>query len=125
MDIHLILCIIYCRVSSRKQVTEGDGLQSQEKRCRDYAEQKGYTVLRVFREEAVTGAAHDREAMNEMLTFLEQQGREIIVIVDDLKRFARDVETHFDLKLEIYKRKGRLESPSFRFDDTPEAKFIE
>ena len=29
--------IIYCRVSDKKQRNDGDGLQSQEHRCRDYA----------------------------------------------------------------------------------------
>ena len=29
--------VIYCRVSSTKQTTEGDGLASQETRCREYA----------------------------------------------------------------------------------------
>ncbi|MEI6092951.1 MAG: recombinase family protein, partial [bacterium] len=37
-------CVIYCRVSSERQVTEGHGLEGQEKRCRDYAEHKGYKV---------------------------------------------------------------------------------
>src|SRR5579884_2768653 len=99
MSIADVLCIIYCRVSSTKQLTEGDGLQSQEKRCRDFAVSNGYRVLRVFHEEGVTGAIESRPAMNEMLTFLDEQPSGTIVIVDDLKRFARDVATHFDLKL--------------------------
>lgn len=118
------LCVIYVRVSSAKQMTEGDGLRSQEKRCRDYAESRGYTVLRVFAD-GITGAVEDRRAMNEMLAFLEEQAGEVIVIVDDLKRFARDVITHFDLKAEIYARGGRMESPLFRFEDTPEGRFVE
>jgi hypothetical protein len=60
-----------------------------------------------------------------MLSFLETQEHETIVIVDDIKRWARDVRTHFDLKTEIYRRGGRLESPSFRFEDTPEGEFVE
>jgi len=40
--------IIYCRVSSTKQTTEGTGLQSQELRCRRYADDKGYDVGRVW-----------------------------------------------------------------------------
>lgn len=118
-------CIIYCRVSSLKQLKEGDGLKSQEKRCRDYATQKGYAVLDVFYEEAVTGGIAERPAMQQMLGFLADQPGETIVIVDDLKRFARDVESHFGLKVAIYRKGGRLESPSFRFGDTAEDRFIE
>ncbi len=118
-------CIIYCRVSSIKQLKEGDGLKGQEKRCRDYAAVQGYRLLRVFYEEAITGGIAERPAMQQMLDFLAAQSGETIVIVDDLKRFARDVESHFDLKVAIYQRGGRLESPSFKFEDTPEGKFIE
>ncbi len=39
--------VIYCRVSSPKQVKEGHGLQSQETRCREYAKHKGYKVIRL------------------------------------------------------------------------------
>ncbi|MEM1275316.1 MAG: hypothetical protein AAGH74_02235 [Pseudomonadota bacterium] len=34
--------VIYCRVSSAKQSSRGDGLASQETRCREYARYKGY-----------------------------------------------------------------------------------
>ena len=39
-----IKALIYCRVSSERQKTEGHGLDSQEQRCRLYCEQKGYEV---------------------------------------------------------------------------------
>lgn len=34
--------IVYCRVSDTKQTTRGDGLNSQETRCREFAKYKGY-----------------------------------------------------------------------------------
>ena len=40
--------VIYCRVSGKKQKAEGSGLDSQEHRCRQYAEAKGYSVEAVF-----------------------------------------------------------------------------
>ena len=40
--------LIYCRVSSVKQRTEGSGLESQEQRCRVYAEERGYDVVEVY-----------------------------------------------------------------------------
>ena len=118
-------CVIYVRVSSRKQLNEGDGLNGQEKRCRDYAERCGYMVLKVFYEEAVSGGEKEREAMEEMLAFLSDRNQPTIVIIDDLKRFSRDVEIHFALKVAIYKRGGRMESPGFHFEDTAESKFVE
>ena len=43
--------VIYCRVSSTRQRLEGSGLESQEHRCREYAESKGYDVAAVFPED--------------------------------------------------------------------------
>ena len=40
--------VIYCRVSTTKQVKEGHGLESQESRCRAHAETKRYNVEAVF-----------------------------------------------------------------------------
>ena len=36
--------LVYCRVSSERQVNEGHGLDSQEQRCLAYAQGKGLTV---------------------------------------------------------------------------------
>ncbi len=118
-------CVLYCRVSSAKQLREGDGLRGQERRCREYAQSKGYEVLRVFHEEGLTGSLLDRLAMGELLAFLKERGRETVVVIEDLKRFARDVSVHFSLKLALDACGGRLESPLFRFEDTPEGRFIE
>ena len=40
--------VIYCRVSSEKQVKEGNGLDSQEHRCRAYAESLGLEIESVY-----------------------------------------------------------------------------
>lgn len=119
---------IYCRVSSQRQVDEGHGLQGQEKRCRDYARAQGYTVVKVFKDEAVSGGIIDREGMQTLLDELEHHKNvpdESIVLIDDIKRFARDIQGHFTLKTAIYTRNARLESSSHRFEDTPEGKFVE
>lgn len=118
-------CVIYCRVSSKKQLTEGDGLKSQELRCRQFAQMKNYEVLAVFAEQGISGGSSDRPAMQEMLVFLERQVGDIAVVVDDIKRFARDVEIHFDLKMALLSRGGHLESPHFHLDNSPESKFFE
>lgn len=121
-------CVIYCRVSSAKQKIVGDGLNSQEKRCRDYAALKGYDVLAVFADD-INGDRVSRQGLDRLVDFVDEAhrrlGQDIAVIIDDLKRFARDVSVHFSLKLDLAQRGGRLESPLFRFEDTPEGKFIE
>ena len=38
-------CYIYARVSTSKQVTEGNGLDSQLRRCLNYAKDNNYKVI--------------------------------------------------------------------------------
>lgn len=118
----------YNRVSSERQVNEGNGLQGQNKKSTDYIRQKGYKVGRSFNDEGVSGGITERPAMRELLNFLDNHkddGNEYVVIIDDIKRLARDVQGHFTLKTAIYSRGARIESPNHRFEDTPEGKFVE
>ena len=119
--------LIYCRVSSTKQRIEGSGLESQEQRCRAYADEKGYEVEAVFPDDVSGGGDFmNRPGMRSMLAYLDaQRGKPYVVIFDDLKRFARDTEFHLKLRREFLKRGANIECLNFRFEDTPEGKFIE
>jgi len=117
--------VIYVRVSGERQLREGNGLKSQEQRCRQYAATKGYAVAAVFKEQAKSGGMMSRPQMAEMLSFIEDLRDGVVVIVDDPKRWARDVMVHFTLKEEVQKRGGRLESPSFDFQDSPIGRYME
>jgi site-specific DNA recombinase len=121
------LAVIYCRVSSVKQRTSGAGLDSQEHRCRQYAEQKGYDVEAVFPDDVSGGGDFmQRPGMRAMLAYLEaQKGRPYTVIFDDLKRFARDTEFHIKLRREFAELGASIECLNFNFEDTPEGRFIE
>lgn len=119
--------IIYCRVSSDRQARDGHGLDSQEHRCRAYADQKGLIVEKVFKD-AFTGGGDfmERPEMRLLLDFLDKNAHEnYVVIFDDLKRFARDVELHFKLKNELKVREVKPECLNFNFEDTAEGKFVE
>ena len=119
--------ILYCRVSSPQQKKEGHGLESQEHRGRQYAEGQRYAVVGVFKDD-ITGGRVDRPGMDGLLQFLEKHStieQPIVVIMDDIKRWARDVEVHFFLRAAVRARNGILESPNFKFGDSPEDKFYE
>ena len=89
------IAVIYARVSSATQVTKGDGLGSQEARCREYAAYKGHEVAQVFQETGVTGGITDRPAIRAMLKWLRaHRADEPVVIIDDISRIARGVVTH-------------------------------
>ena len=119
--------VIYCRVSSTRQKTEGGGLDSQEHRCRQYAAAQGYDVEAVFPDDASGGGDFiKRPGMVALLSFLDAQpDKKYVVIFDDLKRFARDTEFHFKLRHAFAERGATVECLNFNFEDTPEGKFIE
>ena len=119
--------IIYCRVSSAAQVEEGHGLESQETRCREYAARKGYEVIETFYEKAVSGGTFDRPSFNAMLAFVhgKKSPEGIVVIIDDISRFARDIESHWALRRTLKETGGKLESPSIKFGEDSDSILIE
>jgi DNA invertase Pin-like site-specific DNA recombinase len=124
--IEIIETIIYCRVSSERQVIDGNGIKSQETNCRAYAKAKGYKVVKVFRDEGISGNLFDRPAMIDLINFLDKNvNKKYVVIFDDLSRFSRNLAVHIKLKSEIIGRGSSLECPNFKFEDSPEGEFIE
>ncbi len=103
--------VIYCRISSKKQEREGDGLASQETRLRDYCLRMGYAVETVFRDK-VTGSESQRPGLRSMIAFYrEEQRRALRVVFDHLDRFTRNFYDHADLRREIAKLGATLETP--------------
>ena len=118
--------LIYCRVSSQRQVDEGNGLGSQEQRCRVYAQSKNYEVIKVFPDEGVSGGLFERPAMKQLIAYLDAHPLEkFVIIFDDLARFARDVKVHIQLKTELVSRGAKLECLNFNFEDSEESEFAE
>lgn len=119
--------IIYCRVSSERQKTEGHGLESQEHRCREFSDNKGYEVEKVFRDSFSGGGDYTkRPAMSEMLSYIDSKPyNKYVVIFDDLKRLARDTEQYIKLKRALELRRVVVECPNFVFTDSPEGQYVE
>src|SRR4051812_8200092 len=93
--------IIYCRVSSDRQATEGHGLDGQERRCQEYAAVHGYTVARVFRDEGASGGTIDRPALQEMFAYLRKHRDVEMVLFEDVSRIARDMGVHIQILSQI------------------------
>jgi len=118
--------LIYCRVSSERQVNEGHGLDSQEQRCIRRASDMGLEVAKVFRDEGVSGGLFDRPAMQLLIEYLDARVHEnFIIIFDDLSRFARDVQVHIQLKSELISRGAKLECLNLKLEDTAESELVE
>lgn len=117
--------VIYCRVSSTKQTVRGDGLGSQETRCREFAKYKNYEVVEVFRDDS-SGSLTSRPGMQAMLAFLSQHRKEPhAVIIDDISRLARGLMAHFELRVKIGDAGGVLVSPSIEFGEDSDSQLVE
>lgn len=118
--------LIYCRVSDTKQTTDGHGLESQEHRCRQFAEEQGLIVEAEPFLDDVSGGGNftKRPAMNELLDYLRRHKKtNYVVIFDDIKRFSRDVYFYWDLIRQLDEYNAQPMSPNFRFEKTPEGRF--
>ena len=119
------LAVIYCRVSDEEQVKKGHGLHSQEAVCREFAERRGFEVVKVFHEN-LTGSATNRPAMNDLIAYLRKHKREgRLVIIDDISRFARGHKAHWALRDQIKEAGGVLVSPNVQFGDNADARLVE
>lgn len=120
------IAVIYTRVSSKAQLKKGDGLASQEQRCREFAAYKGHEVAEVFRDEGVSGGIVDRPAIKAMLNWLRKnRGQEPVVLIDDISRIARGIEAHWKLRSSIGSVGAKLESPSIEFGDDSDSQLVE
>ena len=121
--------LIYARVSSKRQETEGSGLKSQVGRC--IADLKAVNIPlatdAIFRDSFTGGGDFmKRPAMRELLGYIDKRPhKRFVVVFDDLKRFARDVEFHLKLRTAFESRNVLLRCLNYNFDESPEGRFAE
>lgn len=81
----------YSRISTGNQ-RDGYGIKIQEDRIRAYAEDHDAQLIRIFRDEAVSGAIKDRPALIELLDFAEHNKHlSLSLVFLRLDRLARDL----------------------------------
>ncbi|WP_370526772.1 recombinase family protein [Salipiger sp. PrR007] len=108
-----------------KQTSDGSGLSSQERTCRDYAERNGYEVVEVFTD-VISGKFEDRPGMNALLAFLGKVSTsDYVVVVDDFSRLARDVKAHASLRDKITATQAIIESPNQKIGEDATGRFVE
>jgi len=120
--------LIYCRVSSPRQKLEGHGLESQRYRCEQYANGRHYIVEKVFQDDYTGGGDFwNRPAMHQLLDYLDKKAYKggYVVIFDDLKRFARDLEFHWKLRTALKSLGATVECLNFTFDESDEGWYSE
>lgn len=119
--------LVYVRVSSKKQETEGSGRKSQEERCVHDLKSLSIPLGKIFPDTYTGGGDFmKRPAMRELLAYLDTNPhKKFVVVFDDLKRFARDVEFHIKLRAVFRSRGVILRCLNYNFDESPEGRFAE
>ena len=119
--------LVYARVSSKRQETEGSGLLSQEGRCVKELQSIGVPYVKTFQDSFSGGGDFMRRpAMRELLEYIDNNPhRDFVVVFDDLSRFARDVFFHIKLRAEFKKREVILKCLNYNFDESEEGEFAE
>jgi DNA invertase Pin-like site-specific DNA recombinase len=87
----MVKAFAYLRVSGKAQI-EGDGFTRQLEAIRRYAAEHEIKIVRVYREEGVSGTKdlENRPAFVELMTALHSNGTKL-VLVEKLDRLARDL----------------------------------
>ena len=116
--------VIYCRVSTDKQEIDGESLEYQEAKCRQYAELHDIEIVIVLHE-AKSGYIH--YTLREKLTFARQLIRDHIadmIIVWDLRRFSRNFVHSAMIFEEIESNGGEIVSVSENIDNSLTGKLV-
>ena len=118
--------IIYARVSSHKQLTDGNGLSSQISACRAFAKKKNIEVIKVIEDPAQSGGSIYRPGIMDLVACLVERKKLTYIIFDELSRLSRNTEEYYDLKRQISKLKGvLLSADGSTIDEDPESRVRE
>jgi site-specific DNA recombinase len=120
------IAVIYCRVSTKEQVEEGNSLTTQEKACRDYAQKHEYNVSRVFVEQGESAKTADRTELKQLLTYCSVKKNGISAIIAyKLDRISRNIDDYSQIRI-LLKRYGvEIKSTTEHFENNPAGRFME
>jgi len=117
--------VIYTRFSPRPNAEECDSCEKQEERCRAYCEHKGYRVVGVHSDEAVTGGVFERPALAAAIDSLGACEGGPVLVVDAVDRLARDMLVNLTIRYQVEKAGGRIEyANGTPTSTTPEGKLF-
>lgn len=116
--------VIYARFSSDNQREES--ITAQVRACTDYAQRQGYTVVKIYTDEARSATTDDRPGFLQMIEhIINTRIRVDALIVHKLDRFARNRYDSAFYKRELRRAGVRVESVLEHLDDSPESILME
>lgn len=116
--------VIYARFSSTKQ--EDTSIDAQVRACREYATAKGYTIIKVYSDEAISGKGSKTLRRKQYQAMLRdsEKGQFNIVLVHKYDRIARNVGEHVSLDMRLTEAGVTLIAVAQDFGQTKESKII-
>lgn len=118
--------VIYCRVSTKEQVDEGNSIVTQEKACREYALKNQYEVVEIFLEKGESAKTANRPELRKMLDFCKVRKNSIsVVIAYKIDRISRNIDDYSFIRILLRKLNIEIRSTTETIEDTPAGKFME
>lgn len=118
--------VIYCRVSTKEQVDEGNSLATQERHCKDYALKNGYEIAEVFIEQGESAKTAQRTELQRLLSFCADKKTHVNAVISyKIDRISRNTDDYSQIRI-LLKRYGvEIKSTSEYFENTPTGRFME
>jgi len=118
--------IVYCRVSTQEQAETGFSLEAQEEACSNYAQKKGYKILKTFIERGESAKTLKRTQLQNLIQYSKENYRNIdsfiIYKIDRLSRNQRDTANLlYDFR---YVLNIRIESVTENIDESPIGQYL-
>ena len=114
--------VIYARYSSSAQTEQS--IDGQLRVCREYAERKGYTILKEYIDRAMTGTNDNRPEFQKMIADSSKKEFEY-VLVYKLDRFSRSKYDNAIYKHKLQQNGVRVISAMEEISNTPEGVLME
>lgn len=118
--------VIYCRVSTKEQVDEGNSLVTQEKHCKDYALKNSYDIAEVFIEQGESAKTAQRTELQRLLSYCADKKNQVSAVISyKIDRISRNTDDYSQIRI-LLKRYGvEIKSTSEYFENTPAGRFME
>lgn len=118
--------VIYCRVSTKEQVEEGNSLITQERQCTEYAQKHGYEVVATFIEQGESAKTADRTELKKMMGFCSSKKNSVSAIIAyKIDRISRNTDDYSQIRIALKRYGVEIKSTSEHFEDTPAGRFME
>lgn len=118
--------VVYCRVSTKEQVDDGNSLVTQEKSCKEYALKNGYEIAKIFVERGESAKTANRTELQKMLAYCSNRKNPVsVIIVYKIDRLSRNTYDYGSLKVYFKKYGIAIKSVSENLENTPTGNLME